>query len=85
MGNFNEGLFFNEQVHGPCALRTEVELLSMTLRQSLGDLGFAILLALPLAALARTVPAPHPKSFPAASQLASADRSGGSDRIGLLG
>jgi hypothetical protein len=56
----------------------------MIVRQLIGDLGFAILLALPLAALARPLPAPHPKTFPAGPQVASVDRLADSERIGLL-
>ena len=58
----------------------------MTVRHLIGDLGLAILLALPLAALAKPLPpSPHPKSFPAAPHLASTQPLASSERIGLLG
>jgi len=60
--------------------------LKMVDRQSLGDLGFAILLGLTLLALARPQPIHRERmASPPAVQLASADRAPAHDRIGLFG
>lgn len=57
----------------------------MTDRHWLGDLGLAVLLALPLLALARPQPADHRvAAAPAAVAMASADRVPTAGRIGLL-
>ena len=55
-------------------------------RHLLGDLGFAILMALPIASLALPLPtSPHQTGAPAAAKMAPADRIATSGRIGLLG
>ena len=57
----------------------------MTDRQWLGDLSLAVLLALPLLALARPQPVVHKApAAPAAVNLASADRVPIAGRIGLF-
>jgi hypothetical protein len=57
----------------------------MTDRQWLGDLGLAVLLALPLVALARPAPVHQtPMATAAAAKLATADRLPGNGRISLL-
>jgi hypothetical protein len=57
----------------------------MTDRQWFGDLGLAVLLALPLLALARPQPADHKlNAAQAALQLPSADRVPTAGRISLL-
>ena len=54
-------------------------------RQAVGDLALAVLLALPLAALAKSQPAPHHRSASVpAVQVAAADRAPGG-RMSLLG
>ena len=53
-------------------------------RHWLGDLAIAVLLALPLAALARPQPVAHHPAAKSAISVAAADRSPGG-RIGLLG
>ena len=54
-------------------------------RQAVGDLALAVLIALPLAALAKTQPAPHHTSAVASAvTVASADRAP-AGRLGLLG
>ena len=55
----------------------------MTDRQWFGDLSLAVLLALPLLALARPLPADHQTNAPTV-RLASADRVPAAGRIGLL-
>ena len=55
----------------------------MTDRQGFGDLSLAVLLALPLLALARPQPADH-KLAPPAVKMASAERVPTPGRIGLL-
>jgi hypothetical protein len=53
-------------------------------RRWFGDLGIAILIALPIASLALPLPSTQqPTSTASASKIAAADRSSG--RIGLLG
>jgi hypothetical protein len=54
-------------------------------RHLLGDLSLAILLALPLAALARPAPAAHQPATPVAASVAQTDRIAGTGRIGLFG
>ncbi|MEA3068523.1 MAG: hypothetical protein QOK41_1930 [Sphingomonadales bacterium] len=55
-------------------------------RQALGDLAFAVLLALPMATLARPQPVVHKAAAaPAVITVASADHSPGNGRISLLG
>jgi hypothetical protein len=55
-------------------------------RQTLGDIAFAILLALPLVAFARPEAPVHKNiETPAAAKLAIADRLPGDGRISLLG
>lgn len=55
-------------------------------RHTLGDIGMAVLLALPLVAIARPQPVVHKHiSTPAAAKLMTADRLPGSGRISLLG
>ena len=57
----------------------------MTDRQWLGDLSFAVLLALPLLALARPHPADHKAgASPAAMTFGTADRVPTAGRIGIL-
>lgn len=57
----------------------------MTDRHWLGDLSLAVLLALPLLALARPQPVAHTETAARAGvQLASADRVPTAGRIGLL-
>jgi hypothetical protein len=46
----------------------------MIIRQWIGDLAFAIVLALPVAALTHPVAASHQTRSPATTQLASAER-----------
>ena len=59
---------------------------AMVNRHWLGDIGLAVLLALPLVAIARPAPAAHKQiSTPAAAKLATADRLPGNGRISLLG
>jgi len=54
-------------------------------RHAVGDLALAVLLALPLAALAKTQPAPrHASAVPAAVAVAAADRAP-AGRLSLLG
>jgi hypothetical protein len=54
-------------------------------RHAVGDLALAVLLALPLAALAKSQPAPHHAStVPAAVAIAAADRAP-DGRMGVLG
>jgi hypothetical protein len=54
-------------------------------RQSVGDLALAVLLALPLAAIAKSQPAsPHQTASAGAVQIAAADRTPGG-RMSLLG
>jgi hypothetical protein len=56
-------------------------------RQWLGDLGLAVLLALPFAAFAAPQPTPPPKNAaaPMHAQTAAADRLAADGRISLLG
>ena len=54
-------------------------------RQWLGDLSLAVLLALPLAALARPQPTIPHRTSSAAAKVAVADRLPGNGRISLLG
>jgi hypothetical protein len=56
-------------------------------RQWLGDLGLAVLLALPFAAFAVPQPTMPPKNvaMPVHAQTAAADRLPGNGRISLLG
>jgi hypothetical protein len=54
-------------------------------RQWLGDLSLAVLLALPLAALAWPQPTIPHRTAPAAAKVAVADRLPGNGRISLLG
>lgn len=55
-------------------------------RHWLGDIGVAVLLALPLVAIARPQPAVHKHiATPAAAKLVTADRLPGNGRISLLG
>lgn len=55
-------------------------------RHWLGDIGVAVLLALPLVALARPQPVVHKHVFtPAAAKVATADRLPGNGRISLFG
>jgi hypothetical protein len=55
-------------------------------RHLLGDLGLAILIALPVASLALPLPASqHPNVATAKAKTASADRIATSGRISLLG
>lgn len=57
----------------------------MTDRQMFGDLSLAVLLALPLVALARPTPVHHKTVVtPAAAKVATADRLPGNGRISLL-
>ena len=56
----------------------------MALRQSFGDVALAIVLALPLAALAHVPPMLHGDSFDV-SMIAAADQAPATGRIGLLG
>jgi hypothetical protein len=57
----------------------------MTNRQRLGDLSLAVLLALPLLALARPQPADHKAAAaPSPVTLTSADRAPTAGRIGLF-
>jgi hypothetical protein len=54
-------------------------------RQSVGDLALAVLLALPLAAIAKSQPAsPHQTASAGAVQIAAADRTPGG-RMSLFG
>ena len=54
-------------------------------RQAVGDLALAVLLALPMAALAKTQPAPrHTPATSAAVAIATTDRAP-AGRMGLLG
>lgn len=55
----------------------------MTVRQWVGDLAFAILLAAPIAALARPVPVPPQKALVA--HASAAHGLAGSERISVLG
>ena len=55
-------------------------------RHTLGEIGLAVLLALPLVAIARPQPVVHEQvSTPAAAKLVTADRLPGNGRISLLG
>ena len=55
-------------------------------RHWLGDIGLAVLLALPLVALALPQPVVHkPNVTPAAAKITNADRLPGNGRISLLG
>lgn len=55
-------------------------------RHWLGDIGMAVLLALPLVALARPQPVVHKHIVtPAAAKVGTADRLPGNGRISLLG
>jgi hypothetical protein len=57
----------------------------MTNRQRFGDLSIAVLLALPLLALAKATPVHHKSVVtPAAAKVATADRMPGSGRISLF-
>jgi len=82
-GNFNVQPSSGVQVRGsPRVKALENE---MTDRQWLGDLSLAVLLALPLLALARPQPVVHKAAAaPAAVNLASADRVPTAGRIGLF-
>ena len=55
-------------------------------RHWLGDIGLAVLLALPLVTLTRPAAVPHKQiATPAAAKVAIADRLPGNGRISLLG
>ena len=57
----------------------------MSDRQLFGDISLAVLLALPLLALAKPAPVHHqPTTTPQAAKVATADRLPGSGRIGIL-
>jgi len=75
-------------VVGKCAgLRACVKQMEFQMvdRQSVGDLALAVLLALPLAAIAKSQPAsPHQTASAVAVQIAAADRTPGG-RMSLLG
>jgi hypothetical protein len=59
---------------------------SMVDRHWLGDIGLAVLLALPLVALVRPQAVHHEQTAaPAAVKVATADRLPGNGRVGLLG
>jgi len=75
-------------VVGKCAgLRACVKQMEFQMvdRHSVGDLALAVLLALPLAAIAKSQPAsPHQTASAVAVQIAAADRTPGG-RMSLLG
>jgi len=75
-----------QQLRGFEVRVSAVGVFDMVDRQSLGDIGFAVLLGLTLLALARPQPIHHRTvAAPPAIQLASADRVPARDRIGLFG
>ena len=54
-------------------------------RRWFGDLGLAILIAMPIATLALPLPASHQPTASQATKSASSDRIAASGRIGLFG
>ena len=81
-GNFNAQASSGVQVRGSARVKALEN--DMTDRQWLGDLSLAVLLALPLLALARPQPVVHKTAAPAAVNLASADRVPTAGRISLF-
>jgi hypothetical protein len=84
MRNFNSRLFFSS-ASAPAACRRENELeLSMVHRPWLGDLSFAVLIAMPIASLALPLPiAERPTT--SAAKMTSTDGIAATGRISLLG
>jgi hypothetical protein len=85
MGNFSARLFFRTASALAACPREKTEC-SMIDRRWFGDLGLAVLIAMPIASLALPLPiSSQPNATPVVAKTAAVDRIAASGRISLLG